>query len=237
VSTKRTNTLPRKTQPRRCTIRTWILWKCLCTRHLRLRRSPDLKGSKNIITPRYHTLPRHLGTFSSPTFPHLSSVSPSSYTGLTEKQLKKLKNAFEKTDTKAEYLREIFEMVAIDMTENIIELVGEWADEKPDVRTFSKLTTHDHRLLCKSIHNDIDFNNEILHQKIPDSIISPGFLPMLHISRLVSSKKYGNGHSKSHQSVYRCLPSILLVSYLTGNVPSYITNGRPNPLRFRKSAW
>ena len=57
-------------------------------------------------------------------------------------------------------------MVAIDMTENIIELVGEWADEKPDVRTFSKLTPRDLHLLCKSIYNNINLNNEIVEIRL-----------------------------------------------------------------------
>jgi hypothetical protein len=144
----------------------------------------------------YHTT-RQTHSPSTPTHQLSSSVPPSPYAGLTEKQIKKLQKAFEKTDSKIEFSRELLEMFGIDIPkENVVGLVAKWADEKPDVRTFSRLTTHDHNLLCKSIHNDVNVNYDLLHKIIPDSLISPHFLPMLRISRLVSSRNTEMGTRK-----------------------------------------
>ena len=88
-------------------------------------------------------------------------------------------------------------MLGIDITkENMIGVVAQWADQKPDVRVFSRLTTHDHLLLCKSIQNSINVNDNALQQYIPENVIIPHFLPMLQVSRLVSSRNTEMGTRK-----------------------------------------
>ena len=122
---------------------------------------------------------------------HLSTSVPTSpYAGLSEKQIKDLQTVFAKTNSKIEYTRDILEMVGIDMTkENVVGLVAQWADRRPDVRTFSELTADDFNKLCKSIYDIVNINDDVLRQRVLDSIIPPHFLPMLRISRLVSSRR------------------------------------------------
>ena len=61
--------------------------------------TPPYPSTRHVITP--STPDRHLS----------SSVPTSPYTGLTDKQVKNLENAFAKTDSKIEYTKEILEMV------------------------------------------------------------------------------------------------------------------------------
>ena len=56
---------------------------------------------------------------------HSTSVPPSPYTSLTEKQIKKLQKVFEKTDSKVQFARELLELAGLEFTkENVIELVA-----------------------------------------------------------------------------------------------------------------
>ena len=88
-------------------------------------------------------------------------------------------------------------MVGTDMSkENVVDLVAQWADKRPDVRTFSRLTSDDFNKLCKSIYDIVNINDDVLCQRVPDSIIPPQFLPMLRISRLVSSRRTEMGTKK-----------------------------------------
>ena len=50
------------------------------------------------------------------------------------------------------------------------------------------MTARDFIYLCESIENNIFINNERLELTIPDSLIPPEFLRMLHITRMVSSR-------------------------------------------------
>ena len=70
----------------------------------------------------------------------------------------------------------------------VVALIAKWADNKPEVRTFSKLTGQDLLRLCKSIENNIFINDEQLELAVPDSVIPPEFLRMLHITRMVTSR-------------------------------------------------
>jgi hypothetical protein len=72
--------------------------------------------------------------------------------------------------------------------QEVVALIANWADNKPDVRTFSKLNAQDLMRLCESIQNDIFINDEHLELAIPDSMIPPEFLRMLLITRMVSSR-------------------------------------------------
>jgi hypothetical protein len=126
-----------------------------------------------------------------------TSLPPSPYAGLPEIQMKKLQKAFEKTDSMVRFSRELLEQAGLDITmETVVELVASWANLKPDIRTFSKLTAHDHNLLCKYIYDDININDQLLCQKVPDSVIPSQFLPVLRISRLVSSRNTEMGTQK-----------------------------------------
>ena len=80
--------------------------------------------------------------------------------------------------------------------ENVVGLVGQWSDMKPTIQTFSRLTTNDFDKLCKYIYDTVNINDDVLRRKVPDSIIPPYFLPMLRISRLVSSRRTEMGTRK-----------------------------------------
>jgi hypothetical protein len=126
-----------------------------------------------------------------------SSIPPSPYAGLTEGQIKRLQKAFEKMDSMVEFSRELLELAGVSMSkEDVISIVGQWAEKRPDVRTFSKLTTQDYNILCKAIHNVININDGLLLQQIPDNVIPLPFLPMLRMTRLVSARSTEMGTRK-----------------------------------------
>ena len=80
-------------------------------------------------------------------------------------------------------------MAGVEMgKQEVVALIAKWADNKPEVRTFSKLTGQDLLRLCNSIENDIFMNDEQLELAIPDSAIPPEFLGTLRITRMVTSR-------------------------------------------------
>jgi len=129
---------------------------------------------------------------SAPTTPERSTTSSaptSPYPGLDKRQIKKLHAEFAKTDAKVDNLWEILSMAGVEMGKpEVVALIAKWADNKPEVRTFSKLTGQDLLRLCKSIENNIFINDEQLELAVPDSVIPPEFLRMLHITRMVTSR-------------------------------------------------
>jgi len=142
-----------------------------------------IKASLASLVPPYPKT-RQTVTPSTPDHRLSTSVPPTPSAGLSEKQIKNLKKAFAKTDSKIEYTRDVLEMVGIDMTrENVVGLVAQWADR------ISELTVDDFNKLCKYIYDIVNINDDVLRQRVPDSIIPPYFLPMLRISRLVSSPR------------------------------------------------
>jgi len=111
------------------------------------------------------------------------------YPGLNKQQIKKLHAGFTKMGTAVDNLRELLSMAGVEMAkQEVVALVAKWAHKEPDVQMFSKLTAHDFICLCESIENNIFINNEHLELAIPDSLIPPEFLRMLHITRMVSSR-------------------------------------------------
>ena len=72
--------------------------------------------------------------------------------------------------------------------QDVVDLIGKWADLKPEVRTFSRLTTQDFMRLCKGFQDSIFINDQHLESAVPDSMIPPEFLPTLLITRMVSSR-------------------------------------------------
>ena len=129
---------------------------------------------------------------SAPTTPEPSTTSSaptSPYPGLDKRQIKKLHAEFAKTDAKVDNLWELLSMAGVEMGKpEVVALIAKWADNKPEVRTFSKLTGQDLLRLCKSIENNIFINDEQLELAVPDSVIPPEFLRMLHITRMVTSR-------------------------------------------------
>ena len=127
-----------------------------------------------------------------PTIPEQSTTSTaptSHYPSLDEQQIKKLHAEFAKTDTKVDNLCELLSMAGVEMAkQEVVALIAKWADKKPDVRTFSKLTAKDLLCLCESIENDIFIDDEQLELAVPDSMIPPEFLRTLLITRMVSSR-------------------------------------------------
>jgi hypothetical protein len=61
-------------------------------------------------------------------------------------------------------------------------------DDEPEVRTFSKLTNDDYIAMCGYVVNSIVFNESLLEQAIPSSLIPSCFLEMLQITRSVSAR-------------------------------------------------
>ena len=92
-------------------------------------------------------------------------------------------------DAKVNTLWEFLGMAGVEMAkEEVMDQIAKWADLKPDVRTFSKLTSQDYMILCQGIQNDIFINDERLASAIPDSMIPPEFIRTLLITRMVSSR-------------------------------------------------
>ena len=77
--------------------------------------------------------------------------------------------------------------------EMVVEFIARLAEQLPDTKTFSKLTTDDYMKLCRLIYDDIKVNEEFLLEHVPDSIIPPEFLAGLRITRLVSNRTTGMG--------------------------------------------
>jgi len=129
---------------------------------------------------------------SAPTTPERSTTSSaptSPYSGLDKRQIKKLHAAFAKTDTKVDNLWEFLSMAGVEMSkQEVVDLIAKWAENKPEVRTFSKLTTQDLGRLCANIEDAIFINDEQLELAVPDSVIPPEFLPTLNITRMVTSR-------------------------------------------------
>jgi hypothetical protein len=119
-----------------------------------------------------------------------TSAPVSPYPGLERNQLKKFNTAFTKTDSKINTLLELLRMAGVEMDkEDVINLIANWADLKPEVRTFSKLTAQDYCKLCDpGIQNDICINDDLLASTVPDTIIPPEFLRTLYTTRSVSSR-------------------------------------------------
>src|ERR1700724_125314 len=90
----------------------------------------------------------------------------------------------------------MFDLLTRVFDDDIISIVGQWAEKRPDVRTFSNLTTQDYNILCKAIHNVININDGLLLQQVPDDVIPPHFLPMLRMTRLVSARNTEMGTRK-----------------------------------------
>ena len=119
-----------------------------------------------------------------------ASVPVSPYPGLSNAQIKKLNAAFTKTDTKVNTIRDVLATVGVDMMkEEVVQLVGQWADSQPEIRTFSTLNAQDCSVLCPTIHNFISINNKHLSVIVPDSVIPTFFLPNLRMTRMVTSRK------------------------------------------------
>lgn len=148
-------------------------------------------------SPQPYTGTRQLGSPSTPASHHVQSVPPSPCPGLTEKQIKQLQKAFEKTNTKVELTHDVLGLLGHnDPRDELVRVLGEWADRRPNIRTFSRLTAEDYTLLCSKIENEININKTILRDTIPDHLIPAAFLSMLHISRLVSSRNNETGTRK-----------------------------------------
>jgi hypothetical protein len=111
------------------------------------------------------------------------------YPGLNEDNTRKLRAAFRSTESKVNYTMELLALMGVEMPKDIVvEFIARWAEQLPDTKTFSKLTTEDYKKLCQSIYDDIKVNDGFLLEHIPDSIVPPEFLAMLKITRLVSSR-------------------------------------------------
>ena len=126
-----------------------------------------------------------------PTIPDqsTSSAPTSPYPDLDKQQIKKFHAAFAKTDAKVDNLWELLSMSGVEMAkQEVVDLITKWADLKPEVRIFSRLTAQDSMRLCKGFRDSIFINDEHLASAIPDSMIPPEFLPTLLITRMVSSR-------------------------------------------------
>ena len=119
-----------------------------------------------------------------------TSVPPSPYAGLSEKQIKRLEKEFKKTDSKIEFARGLLRMTGSDLSkEEVINLVAKWTDQTPGARKYWILTAQDFGKLCPYIKNFICVNDEQLIQSIPNQMIPPASLSILQISRHVSSRR------------------------------------------------
>ena len=78
----------------------------------------------------------------------------------------------------------------------MVQLIADVIDDEPEVRTFSKLTNDDYIAMCGYVVNSIVFNEFLLEQAIPLSLIPSCFLEMLQITRSVSARGLEGGCRK-----------------------------------------
>jgi hypothetical protein len=148
-------------------------------------------------SPQPYMTTRPVGTPSTPASYHAPSVPPSPYPGLTEYQVKQLNKSINKTNSKVEFSHDLLRLFGLDVSrEEIIQKLGEWAYQRPPIRMFSRFTAEDFEKLCPNIENVININEKVLLESIPDQLIPNEFLPMLHISRSVSSRNNEMGTRK-----------------------------------------
>jgi len=97
------------------------------------------------------------------------------------------------TDAKVEFMRAILAKAGVELTkEHVVSLVAEWADDAPEARSFSKLTGADFDALCKGVRT-VNINYTLLQEHVPDNLLPREFLPMLKLTRRVSSRRTETG--------------------------------------------
>jgi hypothetical protein len=137
-------------------------------------------------SPQPYSLTRSQGT---PERSFVRSIPPSPYDGLSERQVEKLDKQFVKTDARVEFMTAILAKAGVQLTkEHVVSLVAEWADNAPEARSFSRLTGADFDALCKGVRT-LNINYILLQEHVPDNLIPREFLPMLELTRRVSSRR------------------------------------------------
>src|ERR1700685_1983847 len=129
---------------------------------------------------------------SAPTTPlkhQKTTVPPSPYPGLSWPQLIKLEKILEKRESKVDFTRRLLIKAGLPLEKDeVVQLIAVVEDE-PEVRTFSKLTNDDFTAMCRyGPVNSIVFNEFLLEQAIPSSLVPSCFLEMLNITRSVSAR-------------------------------------------------
>jgi hypothetical protein len=124
-----------------------------------------------------------------------SSPGLSPYPPLSEKQIIKLKETSKKSETQVELFSDVFAHLfgqRLDYSALLNSLVAV-LDSKPEVRTFSSLTTDDYLLLNPGEHGDIMYNETLLNDTVPQDRIPKEFWPSLQTLRHTVSRRMEMG--------------------------------------------
>jgi len=154
-------------------------------------------------SPQRHIVPRaHPYRFS----PGRSSVTPSPlrdvaspdlspYPPLSEKQLKRLKAEAKKTQSQVELISDIIQRWTGEQPdhESVVACLADVLETKPDIRSFSALTSEDYALLNPGARGLISCNREQLHNQISHNSIPVDFWPALQTLRDTCSRRMEMG--------------------------------------------
>ena len=131
------------------------------------------------------------GEFGRSPLTSISSPGLSPYPPLSEKQLKRLKYETKKTGSQVELFSDLCAHLYGERPDHDILVAGLRVvlDAKPEVRTFSALTSEDYLLLNPGESGSILYNQEQLHNKVSDSDVPTEFWPSLQTLRHTFSRQ------------------------------------------------
>lgn len=152
---------------------------------------------------------RHIATATAHPYrfsPGISSVTPSPlrdvtspdlspYPPLSEKQLKRLEAEAKKTQSQVELFSDFIQRWTGEQADHdsVVACLGDVLEAKPDVRTFSVLTSEDYVLLNPGARGIISYKKEQLHNQIPHANIPVDFWPALQTLRETFSRRMEMG--------------------------------------------
>jgi hypothetical protein len=138
--------------------------------------------------------------------PGRSSVTPSPlrdnrspdlspYPPLSEKNLKRLKQETKKTQSQVELLSDIIHLWTGEQPDHdaVVACLADVLETKPEIRSFSVLSSADYALLNPGERGFIRYNQEQLHIQIPHSSIPVDFWPALQTFRDTCSRRMEMG--------------------------------------------
>ena len=144
-------------------------------------------------------LPSYGATTTSPSSSHRTTArfeqSLGPFPGLTSAQVKKLKEQFEKTQTKIDLISEVCQQLYGDTPEQdeLVHALAILLYSKPELRTFASLGTRDYDILNPGEQGSIQINLSKLVELVPATSIPNEFWPCLTFLRTVCARRMEMG--------------------------------------------